>query len=83
MPAAASHVDIRIEARQGELVLSIRDNGRGFANEPLVPSGAVGGIGLGNMQARALRLGGTLEIHSSVTGTVLTLRCPIDVSMAV
>ncbi|MBB3177465.1 hypothetical protein FHW64_001867 [Variovorax sp. Sphag1AA] len=77
--SSATQVSIRIEARQGELSLSIRDNGRGFANDSATPAG----MGLSNMQARASRLRGTLEIHPGATGTVLTLRCPIDVSMAV
>ncbi|SEA91053.1 hypothetical protein SAMN05444680_104298 [Variovorax sp. YR216] len=79
----ATQVSVHIEARQGELVLSIRDNGRGFVYESAAPAGTLAGMGLGNMQARASRLGGTLEIHSGTTGTAVTLRCPIDVSMAV
>jgi len=81
--SGATQVNIRIEARHGELVLSIRDNGRGFANESTAPAGTFAGMGLRNMQVRASRLGGTLEIHSGATGTAVTLRCPIDVSMAV
>jgi signal transduction histidine kinase len=81
--SGATQVSIRIEARQGELVLSIRDNGRGFANPSTASAGALAGMGLRNMQARASRLGGTLEIHSGATGTAVALRCPIDVSMAV
>lgn len=81
--SGATQVGIRIEARQGALVLSIRDNGRGLANKSTAPAGALAGMGLGNMQVRASRLGGTLEIQSGATGTTLMLRCPIDVSLAV
>ena len=80
--SGATQVSIRIEARQGQLSLSIRDNGRGFANESTASSGTSAGMGLRNMQARASRLGGTVEIHSGPMGTLLSLRCPIDVSMA-
>lgn len=78
--SGADHVDVRIEAVNGQLSLSVRDNGRGFAHE--TTSRASGGMGLQNMHARAARLGGTLEIRSSAIGTTLELRCPIDTAIA-
>ncbi|MBO9512897.1 MAG: histidine kinase [Variovorax sp.] len=80
--SGATQVDVRIEARQGELSLTIRDNGRGFASGSEAPPSALAGMGLRNMQARASRLGGTLAIHSGDAGTVLQLRCPIDATTA-
>ncbi|SCK08681.1 hypothetical protein VAR608DRAFT_0268 [Variovorax sp. HW608] len=79
----ATQVGIGIEARQGELVLSIRDNGRGFASESTASAGALAGMGLRNMKVRASRLRGALEIQSGAAGTVLMLRCPIEVRLAV
>lgn len=78
--SGADHVDVRIEAVNGQLSLSVRDNGRGFAHE--TASRASGGMGLQNMHARAARLGGTLEIRSSAIGTTLEMRCPIDTAIA-
>jgi signal transduction histidine kinase len=80
--SGATRVEIHIEARQGQLALTIRDNGRGFKNDAAAPGStprsALTGMGLRNMRARASRLGGALDIRSDATGSVLTLRCPVD-----
>ena len=75
----ATRVDILIKVTQGQLVLSIRDNGQGFAHDAASSSG---GMGLQNMHARAARLGGSLEIRCGGTGTTLEMRCPIDAAVA-
>jgi signal transduction histidine kinase len=57
--AAASEVAIRC-AGDGDVVqLSIEDNGVGFD-----PSSVVRGFGLTNMEERAKRIGGTIEIRA-------------------
>ena len=61
--AAASQVTIRIEALEGQVEMSIEDDGRGF--EPEVLAANSPGMGLRNMQARAKKLGGVLTIQSS------------------
>lgn len=56
----ASHVMIQIGTQNGELILLIKDDGKGFD-----PSRKVGvGLGLGNLNKRANELGGSLEITS-------------------
>ncbi|MDM0076863.1 7TM diverse intracellular signaling domain-containing protein [Variovorax sp. J2P1-59] len=77
--SCATRVDIRIDARQGQLALSIRDNGQGFAPDAASRSSA--GMGLKNMHARAARLGGTLDIRSGTSGTTMELRCPIEAAV--
>jgi signal transduction histidine kinase len=73
--SGATRADIGIAVEQGQLSLTIRDNGLGFEN-PVDRASALAGIGLRNMHARAARLDGALEIDSGAAGTVLTLRCP-------
>ncbi len=69
--AQASAVDIGVEARDGVLRLSIRDDGRGGAD----PARGSGLIGLAD---RVDALGGTIEIASPVgEGTTLLITLPI------
>ena len=73
--ARATRVDISLEYAAGRVILTIRDNGRGFdtSNEALRV-----GHGLANMQARADSLHGTFLIKSSPGGgAMVTLRIPL------
>lgn len=71
---AATHITIRVHAGDGVIGILVQDNGRGF----LQGRGAGTGHGLGNMQARALQAGGTLQLDSSPgRGTRLVLTLPI------
>jgi signal transduction histidine kinase len=70
--AHASAVHVAVEARDGVLELSIRDDGRGGA-EPARGSGLIG------LTDRVDALGGTIEVASPVgAGTTLLIRLPID-----
>jgi signal transduction histidine kinase len=58
------------------LSVDIEDNGRGFSQKPY-SSGASSGLGLLGMRERAMMLGGTLTIDSSLgRGTKVQLRLP-------
>jgi signal transduction histidine kinase len=57
----ATQVTVRLHRAEGEICLLVQDNGRGFA----VTGSSGGGHGLGNMRARADRLGGRLQFSSS------------------
>jgi signal transduction histidine kinase len=70
--AEAKEVAVRLAEDHGELVLSIRDDGRGFdrAETPL-------GAGLQNMADRLAALGGTLTVRSRPgAGTTIEGRAP-------
>lgn len=72
--AQATQLAITVEQRTGWLEFSLIDNGVGFDDEQ---ARAQGGLGLSNMQRRALAYGGELVIHSKVSeGTRLLLRLP-------
>jgi len=60
--AQASRVDVGLAAADGELVLTVLDNGRGIDEH------VSGGRGLDNMRVRAARLGGEIEIGKGPSG---------------
>lgn len=73
--AQARAVIVRVELPMTEIVVTLADDGVGFA--PGEKKGT--GNGLGNMRARLAALGGGAEITSVVgRGTTVTLRLPRD-----
>lgn len=68
--AQATELDIQVFNHQGELVITLDDNGKGFDTAT-----AKKGIGLKNMRARVESLGGTFEISSDVgQGTSILIK---------
>ncbi|MEO7001427.1 MAG: ATP-binding protein [Ktedonobacterales bacterium] len=82
--ANAQRVTISVEAVGQELLVTIRDDGRGFTPEAApghsVRKGeSVAGVGLFGMEERARLAGGSLKIQSAPgLGTAVTLRAPRD-----
>ena len=73
--AFATAVDVRLDEKEGKLVLEVRDNGRGFATGAMPGPQSFGLIG---MRERALLLGGSLEINSAPgAGTAVRLEIPL------
>jgi signal transduction histidine kinase len=73
--ANATRVDVELKLVDGELILRVRDNGAGMAEQPSRRSG------LGNMEARAQRLGGTMTLSTGLgLGTLVEWRVPIEES---
>ena len=71
--AHASTVLLRLDKLDDELVLEIRDDGRGFEPTKQFP----GHLGLRSIQERATRLGGTCSLESAPSqGTRLCVRIP-------
>lgn len=60
--SSASKVVISIEFKPDEIVMQISDDGEGFIVEEMLQKG---GMGLTNMQERAAKLGGSLDILST------------------
>ena len=77
--ANASRVDIEVVCTDDEVVLSVRDNGRGIQRTVLdrFRAGEAGGIGLAGMRERLAELGGTLEVQSQTGGTQVHATLPI------
>ncbi|MEV6161645.1 sensor histidine kinase [Streptomyces sp. NPDC052052] len=76
--AGASRVGITLSFMGDELVLDVRDDGRGF--DPAAPPSydGAGGFGLGGMRARAERVAGTVEVETEPGhGTAVSARVPL------
>jgi len=73
--AEATQVEVTLERGDGEVVLTVRDNGRGFATgDPRNP----GSYGLVGLRERALLVGGRVSVDSSPgEGTRVELRIPL------
>lgn len=70
----ATQVEVALERENGEVVLTVSDNGTGFVPEGARKPGSFGQIGL---RERAYHLGGTIAFESSPgTGTRVVLRIP-------
>ena len=75
---AAREVQINLASNDEVLVLTIRDNGKGFdANA----NGS--GMGLRIMRYRAQCIGGSCDVQSSSEGTAVTCRVPLEPQLAV
>jgi signal transduction histidine kinase len=70
--ARASHMEISLAARDGRLVLSIRDDGIGGADPAR-------GSGLAGLTDRVEALGGSIHLDSAAgAGTHITVDLPIE-----
>jgi len=71
--SGASGVEMALEALDGIVSLTIRDNGRGFDVSKVVtaPASIESGIGLRSIREEAAGLGAKLEINSGPEGTTL------------
>jgi len=79
--SGASSADMLILRDAEQVILEVRDNGRGFAKEQLAHFGQTGsamGVGLTGMRERVRELGGNLQLESNGSGTVLRIAIPIE-----
>jgi PAS domain S-box-containing protein len=75
--ALAKTVKLEIEYRDKSIFLKIQDDGLGFDVKKPFKGKRHHGLGLTNMRERALALGGSCEIHSSLKqGTCVSVRVP-------
>jgi signal transduction histidine kinase len=75
--AHAGHVDITLEHSGTQLVMSLSDNGVGFAAASSPASGRRPGLGMVTMRERTQAVGGQLEIGAAAgRGTRVVVRIP-------
>ena len=78
--ANATQVEVTVESSAGELVVTVRDNGAGFAAEAPVKPNSDGLLGL---RERAYLLGGEVRMMSAPgSGTEIEVRLPLAASEA-
>lgn len=76
--AAARRVALTLTYHPDEVVLDVRDDGRGFDPSRVRPAG-LRGRGLAGIQERAAALGGTAYVESAAgEGTTVSVHLPID-----
>ena len=70
---------ICIRRSDGQLSLEVEDRGKGIPPEKreAMESGGTPGVGIRGMRERLRHLGGSLEINSTETGTVVLARLPV------
>jgi signal transduction histidine kinase len=74
--AGASHARVEVEPRDGCVVATVRDDGRGFEVEQAEATDPC--LGFFGMRERALYVGGTVEVESAPgAGTRVTVRIPV------
>ncbi len=73
--ANANAGKITISMQSGKLLLKIQDNGKGFDVKKVMQSGNA--FGLNSIYQRSKGIGGTANIHSSPTGTIIQVEIPI------
>jgi len=78
--ADATKVNLRLQFQADNLLVEIRDNGRGFdLSQTLDSAISVGHMGLLGMKQRVETLGGDIKIKTGKgAGTAITLRFPIQ-----
>jgi signal transduction histidine kinase len=76
--ANASEVEIAVDCTDDDVILCVRDNGRGIQRRILdrFRGGEAGGIGLAGMRERLAELGGKLEVESQPGGTQIRATLP-------
>jgi signal transduction histidine kinase len=79
--SGSKKAEVRLEIHGTELILAIRDYGKGIASERLerfAKTGSDVGVGLGGMRERVSDLGGKLELQSEGTGTTVKVTLPFE-----
>jgi signal transduction histidine kinase len=70
--ADAANMEIAVRASDDEVLVEVRDDGRGFDT-----SLKTAGFGLTGIRERVYLAGGTLELESGAQGTVVSARLPV------
>jgi signal transduction histidine kinase len=79
--AGASRVAVTLTYLHDEVLLDVRDDGRGFISLPRASAAGTRGRGLRGIQERAAALGGHADIESAVgEGTTVSVRFPLVAS---
>ncbi len=74
--ANATKIIVRLEQNNGQLILSVEDNGQGFEKDKI---GAKQTLGILGMKERCQMMGGYFEIRSApAKGTTVTVSVPYD-----
>jgi PAS domain S-box-containing protein len=68
---------ITLVQRDNEIVVKVRDDGKGVVNEVAELRGGSTGVGIGGMSERAKDFGGTLKLSNANPGTMVEVTIPV------
>jgi two-component system, NarL family, sensor histidine kinase UhpB len=71
----SQRAELRVDSNHGEIILTVRDRGRGL------PPGTVDGSGMRGMRERAALIGASLEVRDGDPGAEVRLRVPAEVAL--
>jgi signal transduction histidine kinase len=73
---------IRLRLHDGQVQVQVEDKGKGIPPEKRDEMASAGtpGVGIRGMRERLRQLGGTLEIDSNGTGTIVEARLPVTMT---
>lgn len=78
--SGATRVDVSLNTAGNEVILTVRDYGRGIPGAILQNfrvDGTRAGVGLAGMTERMREIGGHLDVHSSAQGTEIVAHAPV------
>ena len=77
--SGTSSVEIQLKVSENQVLLKVRDFGRGMPAELIQvgANGRNGGVGLSGMRERITDLGGKFEIQSDPHGTAIVVAVPL------
>jgi PAS domain S-box-containing protein len=78
--SGSSSCYVKVASGDRQLLVEVRDEGRGIDGAQLLNLASSGGVGLRGLQERLGQLGGSLDIVSGENGTVVTAVLPIPPS---
>jgi len=81
--SGASEAHVLVRQNSNQVVLEVRDNGRGLPEDILRQfddTGVGTGVGLGGIRERARELGGKLTLQSDSSGTLLSIVIPYQLA---
>ena len=80
--AEARHASVQLSKRDGQVVLRIRDDGKGISDETMFLRPGSVGVGIAGMKQRVKELGGDLQLRHGDPGTIVEVTVPVPASAA-
>jgi len=82
--SGATAAKVMLSFESDHIRLDVCDNGRGISRERLerFNDSTRSGVGIAGMRARVQELGGTLDIDSNHTGTIITATVPVETPLS-
>jgi PAS domain S-box-containing protein len=74
--SGASHGHVRVVAQDGNITVTVTDDGKGIDDDVIQQRPDSVGVGIGGMRQRVMELGGTLRLLNANPGTIVEVVIP-------